>query len=602
MRMSQKDYIWEIFQRSIKSGDLGPKEIFTEKEGYVMKGKKIKKSVFFRLFLTILLVMIPINIILLIYAVFLFHNIRTQVYQEKEAVMEMYIDQMDSEIDQMMTRLYRQASDYDMLLLMQSDEAHSQSDIEWNGARNRLMNQYRDWIQDYTVVDGIYAYFDYGTEGKNSYAIRSASPNRVLEINRKIIQSLEDDIAQACRQGDIFMGSPWHIEEFDGEYVIVRAWKRNNCYYGFWINLNRVLDLWGNQAQDKAAFEFTEENETLPERRISVPSQYLPLSLSEPSKTSPIMNSMPAVVIVLIVLAILALAAIPLLAFVTRKYILKPVNQLLGAMEMVKAGDLSYQIPEGQISGEFAILNSSFNSMIRDLHDTKIAAYESEVQRQRIQMRYLSQQIQPHFVLNTLNILYSYEDYEYPLIQKMILCLSRYFRYIVKVHSDFVELGQELDHIKNYFEIQAARYPEQFDYYVEAQEGMEELMIPPLLIQNFTENSIKYSISMESKISIYVLVEFYEKDKMRIRIADTGKGLSDKVLSAIRRFRETHKYQEDLGIGIQNAIERLEILYNGIPKIQFYNSVSGGATIDIIMPCLTREKTEEMRHAGSHDC
>ena len=145
--------------------------------------------------------------------------------------------------------------------------------------------------------------------------------------------------------------------------------------------MNRVLDLWGNQAQDKAAFEFTEENETLPERRISVPSQYLPLSLSEPSKTSPIMNSMPAVVIVLIVLAILALAAIPLLAFVTRKYILKPVNQLLGAMEMVKAGDLSYQIPEGQISGEFAILNSSFNSMIRDLHDTKIAAYESEVQR-----------------------------------------------------------------------------------------------------------------------------------------------------------------------------------------------------------------------------
>lgn len=114
-------------------------------------------------------------------------------------------------------------------------------------------------------------------------------------------------------------------------------------------------------------------------------------------------------------------------------------------------------------------------------------------------MRYLSQQIQPHFVLNTLNILYSYEPEEYPLIQKMILCLSKYFRYIVKVHSDFVELSQELAHIKNYFEIQEARYPEQFDYYVESEEGMDDLLIPPLLIQNFTENSIKYAIDMEKR-------------------------------------------------------------------------------------------------------
>lgn len=123
---------------------------------------------------------------------------------------------------------------------------------------------------------------------------------------------------------------------------------------------------------------------------------------------------------------------------------------------------------------------------------------------------------------------------------------------------------------------------------------MEHYLIPPLIIQNFAENAIKYSISMQKKISIYVLVEFYEDNKMRIRIADTGKGLSPKVLEAIGRFRETHVYQDALGIGIQNAIERLEILYQGIPKIRFYNSASGGATIDIIMPCIEKEKTEEI--------
>ncbi len=56
-------------------------------------------------------------------------------------------------------------------------------------------------------------------------------------------------------------------------------------------------------------------------------------------------------------------------------------------------------------------------------------------------MRFLSQQIQPHFILNAMNILYSYEKEEYPLIQKMILCLSKYFRYVVNANTDFVKLS-----------------------------------------------------------------------------------------------------------------------------------------------------------------
>ena len=214
-------------------------------------------------------------------------------------------------------------------------------------------------------------------------------------------------------------------------------------------------------------------------------------------------------------------------------------------------------------------------------------------------MRYLTKQIQPHFILNTLNILYSYEPEEYPLIQKMILCLAKYFRYIVKVDQPFVPLYQELEHIRNYFEIQKARYPEIFYTYMEMGDELEEAQVPPLLVQNFVENSIKYALRMDSKVKIYVLAERVDKARMCIRIADTGKGMPEETLAAIECFKKEKLSQKELGIGIQNAIERLSVIYGDDADICVYNSIEGGATVDIFMPVIAPESYAEGGINGS---
>lgn len=580
-----------------------------------MPKKRVSNSVFVRLFLMIFFVIIPINIILMIYAGFTFNSVRNQAIQERKNVMNLYVSTLNTSIEQITTAFKRQTSSYEMLLLMQSDEKHTRNDFEWYGAANKIMNTYGQWLADYPVFDGFFSYYDYDGQGENRYTIRSKYPQSVSDIHAQIISIVENDLREAKEKEEKYHGREWEYLRIEDEDFVIRIWKNANCYYGGWINLNNLLKSWNAQPDTSSGFVFCDTDgkicSKLPEgtdlsyeeanekkhRFVTVAEEDTGLKLVALSDGGFFSNTLPGIAIVLLVFTLLALAAIPLIVCVTRRYVLKPVNQLLDAMDYVRRGNLQYQIPKTDAAGEFAILHESFNTMTQQLRDTKIAAYESEVERQRIQMRYLSQQIQPHFVLNTLNLLYSYEPEEYSLIQKMILCLSKYFRYIVKVHSDFVELSQELEHIRNYFEIQIARYPDRFDYYVESEEGMDEFLIPPLLIQNFTENSIKYAISMEKKVSIYVLVQFYEENKMRIRIADTGKGLPSQVLEDIQKFRETHQYQENLGIGIQNAIERLEIMYNGVPKIMFYNSGSNGATVDIIMPC--KKRTEGNRDEDS---
>lgn len=67
---------------------------------------------------------------------------------------------------------------------------------------------------------------------------------------------------------------------------------------------------------------------------------------------------------------------------------------------------------------EFTQINKSFNRMMDQVSDLKIHVYEIQLEKQQIKMKFLSQQIQPHFIMNTLNILYSYEQEEYPLIRK----------------------------------------------------------------------------------------------------------------------------------------------------------------------------------------
>lgn len=141
--------------------------------------------------------------------------------------------------------------------------------------------------------------------------------------------------------------------------------------------------------------------------------------------------------------------------------------------------------------------------------------------------------------------MYSYEQEEYPQIQKMILLLSEYFRYIVNANSDFVTLGEEMNHIHNYFDIQQVRYPETFFSMVEYDEEIEECLVPPLLIQNFAENSVKHSIKIGNHIDIFVIAQKLDEKHIRIRMLDTGEGINEEVIRKIECFRETGNTRRD---------------------------------------------------------
>ena len=275
----------------------------------------------------------------------------------------------------------------------------------------------------------------------------------------------------------------------------------------------------------------------------------------------------------------------------------RPILQLVDAMDRYGNGEVEYRLEErnARTTDEFDLLGHSLNEMMDKVNELEFNLYETRLREQDIQMKYISQQIRPHFILNALNVIYTYNEDEFPLVKKMVIYLVNYFRYIVNLKNDFVELRYEFRHVENYLNIQKERTQNKIDFFVEWEHSVSDVLIPPLILQTFVENSIKYAVS-DNKL--YIIIRGFEEDgKLKIVISDTGQGFDDKTLQSIRTFLETREEDDQLGVGIVNNVLRMNILYHGEESLTVGNMESGGACIEICLPLIRNEEpvnTEKM--------
>ncbi|HIW34909.1 MAG TPA: histidine kinase [Candidatus Paenibacillus intestinavium] len=231
--------------------------------------------------------------------------------------------------------------------------------------------------------------------------------------------------------------------------------------------------------------------------------------------------------------------------------------------------------------------NTQFNHMVRQLREIKIEMYERELEKQDMQIRYMKLQIQPHFFLNCLTTIYSMSQmHMYDEIQKMTLAISNYFRYIFQSDSNFVKLKDELEHIRIYMDIQKQRYHQTFQYHIQLDSKAEDTAVPPLVLQTFIENIMKYAVSRDQEIDIFITINhiLLEQEPITyIRIADTGPGFPIDVLNKLQN-KEYLDQTHGKHIGIMNTIQRLEYLYKHKASIRFSNIDSNGACVELWLP------------------
>ncbi len=562
----------------------------------MQKLKRFFSSSLNRVALLIFVVLIPLNLLTLVLGRRVIKGAETQIGMELQHTLTLYLDLADEAARRVDTYIALLAIDDPNYLRLRDKEIDSEEErYRQIQAVVDLQTELKGKKEDEFLISGIFAYFP----KKGYFAQNNGAPSRNYLVRNRIMATLAEDPEASYWPGRPLPG--------EGPAVLVAMRERRGVWYGSWIDLSELARQIPLESGRILAFTDREgrilyANEDLPEsldlqagRQKIGEESYLISSAAAPSgefyalelvPDRQISGALPFAIRMLQILSVAAVIALPILLLALQHWVLGPVAQLNRAIETVESGDLDYRIPEREQGTEFNRINRSFNHMMDQVEELKISVYEEQLQAQKIKMGFLAQQIKPHFILNTLNILYSYEREEFPLIQKMILYLSRYFRYVVNAHQDFVTLGKEMEHLRNYFAIQKLRFVQTFEAAVEYDEELYDCLVPPLLLQSFAENAIKHALIPDTIVQIRVSAEKTEAGRLLLRVTDTGSGIPDEVLERIEQFRTDHRFRGDLGVGIQNAIDRVELLYSGTGSVELSRRPEGGTAVEIELPFL----------------
>ncbi len=298
---------------------------------------------------------------------------------------------------------------------------------------------------------------------------------------------------------------------------------------------------------------------------------------------------------VIVLVFSIALLLLPVLWYLMNREVSRPVVQLTETMSRVGGGNLMARASEASRFAEFQQIAGSFNRMTGQIQQLRQDIYERQLSEQRTRLQYLQMQIRPHFFLNAMNIIYSFSlTGRNDLIEQLVLCLSSYFRYIFQCESDFVPLSAELEHIRTYLEIIRLRDQGEFTYHREIDEVLLEALIPPLTIQPFVENSIKYACA-EGGGEIDLTVECRQiqgEQMLCVTVRDGGGGYPEEVLKQFDR-EEPLSAGGGQRIGLTNVRQRLRLTYGERAQIHINNTPEGGACSELLLPLRWPEEGKE---------
>lgn len=189
----------------------------------------------------------------------------------------------------------------------------------------------------------------------------------------------------------------------------------------------------------------------------------------------------------------------------------------------------------------FSLLSSLFLKLY-------IHKKEAEMQKNKAELLNLRYQLQPHFLFNILNNIYSLSILKSDETPESILKLSNVMRYVMnESNKDFVTLKDEMTYLKDYISLQQVRTDESLDFSFRSNIENENLKIAPMILVNFVENAFKYGFNPE------------EDSQIKIEISTKGHQLYFTVYNKI--VNKTLPKKMSTKIGVKNTLERLQEIY-----------------------------------------
>lgn len=390
-----------------------------------------------------------------------------------------------------------------------------------------------------------------------------------METGRQ--KEIRDFTEQKVRDGS---DGGWTICECGGRQYLFLLVNIKDISYGGWIHLEQMKEQLyeGLQYQD-CRIDFSEEALAAEPGYVGVSAGHNRIWLNISINRKELLKRMTGYHSAVRMTAFVYLLLIPVLYLWLHRLVIRPLKTVNGAHRRMQDGQWDYRITKEVSCAEYREVFASFNQMADNLKALKISVYEKEIERQKMELRNLQLQIRPHFLLNTFNLIFTLaQRRENKGVQDIVIYLSNYFRYIFRSDREVELFSKELQLLEGYADVVALRYPGQVEINFEFDPEIMLVRMPPLLILNFVENSVKYGVGKGKRLHICVWGN-YEDCQVVFQIIDDGNGMDHGTLVYYRKILESGLEPEDMGghIGLYNSLKRLKYFYGEEAAIEVHS-------------------------------
>ena len=211
--------------------------------------------------------------------------------------------------------------------------------------------------------------------------------------------------------------------------------------------------------------------------------------------------------------------------------------------------------------------------------ETRAAQLEAELSQSRLQL--LKNQLQPHFLFNTLNTVSGLMSDDVRAARTMLSRLAELLRASLdRFDEQEVRLADEIALVRQYLDIQQVRFGDRLSVTLAVNEDAAEGLVPSFLLQPVVENAIRHGVEAQSNRGEIVIAATVEDvdglttggRRLRIDVRDSGPGLTDRA------------GRDHGGIGLGNTRARMRHLYGDDQSLELHNGDRGGLTVRIDLP------------------
>lgn len=269
-----------------------------------------------------------------------------------------------------------------------------------------------------------------------------------------------------------------------------------------------------------------------------------------------------------------------------------PILGLSQVTHEIAQGDFSVRADE-KGDRELGALAASVNNMAEHLSVMVMQIREDERKMRKAELRLLQEQINPHFLYNTLDaIVWMIEDGKSEQAENMVVSLSTFFRTVLSRGREFISIREEVQHIRSYLEIQKARYQDILSYEIQVAPELYPYETLKMTLQPLVENALYHGVKNKRSGGLIRISGERDGKLIRFKVEDDGIGMNAEALTHLQEEIRRPCKETDTGFGMANVNERIRMNFGADYGLMIESEEGKGTRVWVTIPAVLSENAK----------